>query len=51
MRFPSHDRYSGCGAGSRFGGPLHKLQQEFDGGTVLGATVRQAIETQCPWSW
>ncbi len=37
-----------AGRGSRFGGPLHKLEQPFEGGTVLGATVRRAIETQLP---
>ena len=48
MRFRPTIVIPAAGAGSRFGGPLHKLQQEFDGGTVLGATVRQAIETQLP---
>ena len=37
-----------AGRGSRFGGPKHKLQQPFDGSTVLGATLRHAIETQLP---
>ena len=37
-----------AGRGSRFGGPLHKLEQPFEGGTVLGATLRHAIETQLP---
>ena len=37
-----------AGSGSRFGGPLHKLAQPFDGTTVLGATVRQAIQSQLP---
>ena len=37
-----------AGQGSRFGGPQHKLAQAFDGGTVLGATVRRAIESQLP---
>ena len=37
-----------AGRGSRFGGPQHKLEQAFDGGTVLGATIRHAIETQLP---
>ena len=37
-----------AGQGSRFGGPQHKLMQAFDGGTVLGATVRRAIESQLP---
>ena len=37
-----------AGLGRRFGGPLHKLEQPFDGGTVLGHTVRHALETQLP---
>lgn len=37
-----------AGRGSRFGGPLHKLEQPFEGGTVLGATLRRAIESQLP---
>ena len=37
-----------AGRGSRFGGPQHKLEQPFDGSTVLGATLRHAIETQLP---
>ena len=37
-----------AGRGSRFGGPQHKLEQAFDGGTVLGASVRRAIESQLP---
>ena len=37
-----------AGRGSRFGGPQHKLEQPFDGSTVLGPTLRHAIETQLP---
>lgn len=37
-----------AGRGSRFGGPQHKLEQAFEGSTVLGATIRHAIETQLP---
>ena len=37
-----------AGRGSRFGGLQHKLEQPFDGSTVLGTTVRHAIETQLP---
>ncbi len=37
-----------AGRGSRFAGPDHKLAQEFDGSTVLGATVRRAIQSQLP---
>ena len=37
-----------AGRGRRFGGPQHKLEQPFDGGTVLGATLRHAVQTQLP---
>ena len=37
-----------AGSGRRFGGELHKLLQPFDGGTVLGSTLRHAVETQLP---
>ncbi|MDO8420180.1 MAG: nucleotidyltransferase family protein [Rubrivivax sp.] len=37
-----------AGRGQRFDGPLHKLEQPFGDGTVLGSTVRHAIETQLP---
>jgi molybdenum cofactor cytidylyltransferase len=37
-----------AGSGSRFGGPLHKLEQAFEGGTVLEATVRNALQTGLP---
>lgn len=37
-----------AGRGSRFGGAQHKLEQPFEGSTVLGATLRHAIETQLP---
>jgi len=37
-----------AGRGTRFGGPLHKLDQAFDGSTVLGTTVRHAVQTQLP---
>lgn len=37
-----------AGGGKRFGGPQHKLEQPFDGATVLGSTIRHAIETQLP---
>lgn len=48
MRFRPTIVIPAAGAGSRFGGTLHKLQQEFAGSTVLGSTVRRAIETQLP---
>ena len=37
-----------AGSGSRFGGALHKLEQPFEGSTVLAVTVRHAIQTQLP---
>lgn len=37
-----------AGFGSRAGGPPHKLEQAFDGHTLLGATLRHAIETRLP---
>jgi len=35
-----------AGRGSRFGGPVHKLDQPFGDSTVLARTVRQAVSTQ-----
>jgi molybdenum cofactor cytidylyltransferase len=37
-----------AGRGRRFGGPLNKLAQPFEGGTVLGSTLRRAVESQLP---
>lgn len=37
-----------AGRGTRFGAGLHKLEQPFEGHTVLGATLRHAIESQLP---
>jgi molybdenum cofactor cytidylyltransferase len=37
-----------AGLGSRFGGTLHKLDQAFDGATVLATTVRNAVESKLP---
>jgi molybdenum cofactor cytidylyltransferase len=34
-----------AGLGSRFGGAVHKLDQAFDGATVLATTVRHAVQT------
>ncbi len=48
MRFRPTIIVPAAGRGSRFGGPLHKLAQPFEGGTVLCATVRHAIQTQLP---
>jgi molybdenum cofactor cytidylyltransferase len=48
MRFRPTIVVPAAGRGSRFGGPLHKLEQPFEGGTVLGATLRHAIQSQLP---
>lgn len=48
MRFRPTIVVPAAGLGRRFGGPVHKLEQAFDGSTVLGCTVRHAIETQLP---
>ena len=48
MRFRPSIVITAAGLGRRFGGPLHKLEQPFDGSTVLGTTVRHAVETQLP---
>ncbi len=48
MRFRPTIVIPAAGLGSRFGGPAHKLEQRFEGSTVLGATVRHAVQTQLP---
>lgn len=48
MRFRPAIVVTAAGPGSRFGGPTHKLAQAFEGSTVLGTTLRHAIETQLP---
>ncbi|MDO9092934.1 MAG: nucleotidyltransferase family protein [Rubrivivax sp.] len=48
MRFRPTIVVPAAGRGSRFGGTQHKLEQPFDGLTVLGATLRHAIQTQLP---
>jgi molybdenum cofactor cytidylyltransferase len=48
MRFRPSIVIPAAGRGRRFGGPRHKLEQPFGGSTVLGTTVRHAIETQLP---
>jgi len=48
MRFRPTIIVPAAGLGSRFGGPLHKLAQPFDGTTVLCTTVRHAVQTQLP---
>ena len=37
-----------AGAGSRFGGPTHKLNQHLGHSSVLGATLRNALDTRLP---
>ena len=48
MRFRPTIVVPAAGRGRRFAGPSHKLEQDFDGGTLLGATLRRAIESQLP---
>ena len=48
MRFRPTIVVPAAGRGSRFGGPQHKLEQPLAGGTVLGATLRHAIQSQLP---
>ena len=48
MRFRPTIVIPAAGRGSRFAGPLHKLEQPFGGSTVLGSTVRHAVQTQLP---
>lgn len=48
MRFRPTIVVPAAGRGSRFGGPSHKLEQPFGNSTVLGSTVRHAIQTQLP---
>jgi molybdenum cofactor cytidylyltransferase len=38
-----------AGQGSRFGGPVHKLEQPLGGSTVLGATLGHVIASGCPF--
>lgn len=37
-----------AGPGRRFGGATHKLEQPFNGSTVLGSCLRAAIASQLP---
>ena len=48
MRFRPTIVVLAAGRGSRFGGPVHKLMQPFEGSTVLGTTLRHAVESQLP---
>jgi molybdenum cofactor cytidylyltransferase len=48
MRFRPAIIVPAAGRGSRFGGPLNKLAQPFEHGTVLGSTLRRAAASQLP---
>jgi molybdenum cofactor cytidylyltransferase len=48
MRFRPAIIVPAAGRGSRFGGPLNKLAQPFEDGTVLGSTLRRAVASQLP---
>jgi molybdenum cofactor cytidylyltransferase len=48
MRFRPTIVVPAAGFGRRFGGPQHKLEQPFEGSTVLATTLRHAIESQLP---
>ena len=48
MRFRPTILVPAAGRGRRFGGDGHKLAQVFGSGTVLGATLRNAVQTQLP---
>jgi molybdenum cofactor cytidylyltransferase len=48
MRFRPTIVVVAAGSGSRFAGSQHKLAQPLAGTTVLGCTVRNAVQTQLP---
>jgi molybdenum cofactor cytidylyltransferase len=48
MRFRPTIIVPAAGRGSRFAGTGHKLEQSLGGATVLGHTLRQAVQTQLP---
>jgi molybdenum cofactor cytidylyltransferase len=48
MRFRPAIIVLAAGRSIRFGGPLNKLAEPFEGGTVLGSTLRRAVSTQLP---
>ncbi len=48
MRFRPTIVVLAAGPGRRFGGDSHKLVQRFGASTVLGSTLRNAVESQLP---
>lgn len=48
MRFRPTILVPAAGRGRRFGGDGHKLAQVLGSGTVLGATLKNAVQTQLP---
>ena len=48
MRFRPTILVPAAGRGSRFSGSGHKLEQALGHATVLGSTLRQAVQTQLP---
>jgi len=48
MRFRPTIVVLAAGHGSRFSGPRHKLEQPLASGSVLGTTLRHALETRLP---
>lgn len=48
MRFRPSIIVLAAGRGSRFGGDRHKLAQDFGASSVLGTTLRNAVESQLP---
>jgi molybdenum cofactor cytidylyltransferase len=48
MRFRPTILVVAAGRGSRFGADAHKLEQPFGDSTVLGSTLRNAVQSQLP---
>jgi molybdenum cofactor cytidylyltransferase len=48
MRFRPTIIVVAAGRGSRFAADVHKLEQPFGGTTVLGSTLRNAVQSQLP---
>lgn len=48
MRTPPVVVVLAAGQGSRFGGPVHKLDQAFGASSVLGTTLRHALTSRLP---